>query len=186
MRSKVALVRILDSMNEFLDVMHNCNWIDMGASGCKYTLTNNQPLPALIKKRLDRALCNVKWRQTFEEALMLNLPRLYGDHCPLLLRFHDQARISTRLRPFRFEMSWLTHADFDNFMQQTWMTDADFTTNITQFTTKNVYRIDNDIGVSLELCTASTARFTQHQIDALKHVPHDDEIYVALCSMKPF
>ncbi|XVF21028.1 hypothetical protein REPUB_Repub12eG0055200 [Reevesia pubescens] len=49
-------------MTQFLEVMQCRNWIDLGANGCQFTWTNNHPLPRLIKKRLDRALCNVDWR----------------------------------------------------------------------------------------------------------------------------
>ena len=110
------------------------NWIDLGASGCKFTWTNKQPLPGLIRKRLDRAVCNPLWRQTLQEATVLNLPRLHGDHCPLLLKFTGYTDHNQHMRPFRFEMAWLTHTTFPEFMENNWKQDAELSHNLKVFT----------------------------------------------------
>ncbi|XVE92204.1 hypothetical protein REPUB_Repub01dG0076700 [Reevesia pubescens] len=92
-------------MKLFANAMQCRNLIDIGASGCWFTWSNNHPIASLIKKRLDQVVCNVLWRDIFQEAFLYNLPRLHGDHCPLLLNLDG---ISTPVRsrcPFRFELA---------------------------------------------------------------------------------
>ena len=57
---------------------------------CKFTWTKKHAFLGIIKKRLDRAVCNPGWRQSFQEAMVVNLPRLHGDHCPVLLKLSGQ------------------------------------------------------------------------------------------------
>ncbi|KAA3471247.1 reverse transcriptase [Gossypium australe] len=45
--------------------------MQIDASGCKFTRSN------------DRALCNVAWRQGFEDVVVRNLLRSHSDHCPI-------------------------------------------------------------------------------------------------------
>ncbi|XVF29753.1 hypothetical protein REPUB_Repub15cG0149300 [Reevesia pubescens] len=59
----------ISRMNYFRDIMTRRALIDLEAKGCKFTWSNNQPICSLIKKRLDRALCNVPWRHSFPEIL---------------------------------------------------------------------------------------------------------------------
>ncbi|CAL5422617.1 unnamed protein product [Camellia sinensis] len=70
---------------EFLDRVNNCNLLDLGSSGPSMTWTNNQKGLANIMERLDRALCNSKWRTMFPEATVRILPRTYSDHSLLLV-----------------------------------------------------------------------------------------------------
>ncbi|XVF22870.1 hypothetical protein REPUB_Repub12eG0208500 [Reevesia pubescens] len=121
-------------MQQFMDVMLCRGWFDLGASGCRFTWTNKQPLSGLIKKRLDRAVCNVRWRHSFQEAEVSNLPRLYGDHCPLLLQLHGISLSHRRLRPFRFEMAWLLHEEFPNLIRASWDNNSDLLMNLNSFT----------------------------------------------------
>lgn len=47
--------------------------LQLDASGCKFTWSNGQYAHGLIRKKLDRALCNMAWRQTFEDLLEISL-----------------------------------------------------------------------------------------------------------------
>lgn len=59
--------------------------MDMGCSGPKLTWTNNRQGLANTKERLDRALCNTQWMNSFPESCVWNLPRTYSDHAPLVV-----------------------------------------------------------------------------------------------------
>ncbi|XVF26919.1 hypothetical protein REPUB_Repub14bG0061700 [Reevesia pubescens] len=63
-----------------------------------------------FKQKLSRLGCFEL--QHFHEAVVQNLPRLYGDHCPLLLRLEGFSTLDRTHRPFHFEMAWMLHDDF--------------------------------------------------------------------------
>ncbi|XP_058189471.1 uncharacterized protein LOC131307071 [Rhododendron vialii] len=57
----------------FADHVNNCNLVDLGFSGPKFTWNNGRKGMANVQKRLDRALCNEEWRNLFPEGhLKLN------------------------------------------------------------------------------------------------------------------
>ncbi|KAL5782731.1 hypothetical protein ACOSP7_007760 [Xanthoceras sorbifolium] len=70
--------------------------------------------------RLDRALCSMKWRMLFPEGFVKHLPRTHSDHCPILLKLHSNHIPSSLLKPFRFEVMWLKHAEFDRIVSGEW------------------------------------------------------------------
>ncbi|KAF9622365.1 hypothetical protein IFM89_031168, partial [Coptis chinensis] len=50
----------------FADMIQNCELMDLEFVGSTFTWTNNQCFRTRVSKRLDRALCSSKWRETFE------------------------------------------------------------------------------------------------------------------------
>ncbi|XVE96968.1 hypothetical protein REPUB_Repub02eG0269900 [Reevesia pubescens] len=120
-------------MLDFREVIQCRGLMDLGFSGCKFTWTNKHPLSSLIMKRLDRAFCNVLWRELYEEAILYNLPRLHGDHCPLLLRLEGILIPARSHRPFRFELAWLTHESFPEFLNSVWQVNAELGFNLDNF-----------------------------------------------------
>lgn len=73
-----------------------------------------------LYKPLDRAVCNNDWLLKFANNSVLHLPKVASDHRPVLVRF-DKANPRNQVnRPFRFLASWLTHDNFNTFVQQTW------------------------------------------------------------------
>nr|KYP69620.1 hypothetical protein KK1_008819 [Cajanus cajan] len=100
--------------SQFLEVLNDCNLLDMGAKGLRFTWYRNQR-GVVLAKRLDRAVCNVAWQAMFPEAYVENLCRVYSDHCPLLLR-RDGSRDKSQDRPFRFQAAWATHKDFERIV----------------------------------------------------------------------
>ena len=63
----------------------------------------------LIKKRLDRALVNLKWMEEFPNMQVTNLLAMGSDHSPIVMNT-DYKDIKNR-RKFKFEASWLTVED---------------------------------------------------------------------------
>nr|KYP65030.1 hypothetical protein KK1_019646 [Cajanus cajan] len=104
--------------SQFLEVLNDCNLLDMGAKGLHFTWYRNQR-GVVLAKRLDRAVCNVAWQAMFPEAYVENLCRVYSDHCPLLLR-RDGSRDKSPDRPFRFQAAWATHKDFERIVREAW------------------------------------------------------------------
>ena len=93
------------------ECMDDCNMMDLGFSGPKYTWTNKRELGNLIQCRLDRCWVNPGWKELYPEANVTHLARVNSDHCPLLLNLNPFLG-STADRPFRFQTIWLSHSDF--------------------------------------------------------------------------
>ena len=81
---KVNLNRAL----EFKDCLDDCNLLDLGFSGPKYTWSNLRQITDLVLERIDRCFANSEWRVLFPEASVTHLPRVFSDHCPVLLELY--------------------------------------------------------------------------------------------------
>nr|KYP75106.1 hypothetical protein KK1_007804 [Cajanus cajan] len=80
--------------SQFLEVLNECNLLDMGAKGLRFTWYRNQRGVVLAK-------------------------RVYSDHYPLLLR-REGSREKSQDRPFRFQAAWATHRDFEQIVREAW------------------------------------------------------------------
>ncbi|KAK2999101.1 hypothetical protein RJ639_024133 [Escallonia herrerae] len=83
---------------EFINQQH---MIDLGFSGNPFTWSNNRPLSANIKERLDKAYANTAWCTLFPDASVTHLPRKASDHLPIVLKTHKP--IYCGLKAFKFE-----------------------------------------------------------------------------------
>jgi len=50
----------------FRELLNDCSLMDIDTKGCAFTWANNRDGENLVKKRLDRALCTMEWRITFQ------------------------------------------------------------------------------------------------------------------------
>ncbi|XP_043724222.1 uncharacterized protein LOC122671183 [Telopea speciosissima] len=102
----------------FRDFLHSCEFFDLGFNGSIFTWNNKRKRDANIRIRLDRALCNAAWRQSFEDTAVFIKPAVCSDHCPIMV---DTEGGRTRgKRPFRFESMWTMHEDCKNVAQKAW------------------------------------------------------------------
>ncbi|KAL3741019.1 hypothetical protein ACJRO7_022180 [Eucalyptus globulus] len=93
----------------FRDFLDTCSLMDIESKGCTFTWSNNREGNALVKKRLDRAICNMEWRILYPNAKAFAFPAIGSDHSPILLSL-----IPTELKRkkiFRFETYWLEHPE---------------------------------------------------------------------------
>ena len=102
---------------EFKECLDECNMIDLGFAGPKYTWTNHRPITSLILERIDRCFANSGWRLLYSEAIVTHLPRTFSDHCPVLLEL-SKSSTNNFNKPFRFQTMWLLHPDFYRVVQQ--------------------------------------------------------------------
>ena len=58
----------------------------------------------MIRERLDRALVNLLWEETYPCSQVQNLPAVRSDHSPLIMNieYHDKKAP----RKFKFEIVW--------------------------------------------------------------------------------
>ncbi|GKU97282.1 hypothetical protein SLEP1_g10449 [Rubroshorea leprosula] len=104
----------------YLDCMNNCNMVDLGLIGNRFTWVNMHFSNQLIKERLDRAWANLDWKLNFPEASLFHLPRTHSDHCPILL---DLNPLCPRpgCRPPKLEKFWIEHPDFQDINHKVWV-----------------------------------------------------------------
>ena len=94
--------------------------IDLGFAGPRFTWTNKRPISDLILERIDKCFANTKWRIMYLEANVTHLPRIFSDHCPVLVDlFRPPPNASNR--PFRFQTMWLLHPEFSKVVQGAWV-----------------------------------------------------------------
>ena len=87
----------------------------------------------LLFKRLDRALCNSDWLTKFADNSVLHLPKVASDHRSVLVCFEKVVSRYRRSRPFRFLAPWLTHEQFNSFVQKAWDPQAHYSNAASHF-----------------------------------------------------
>ena len=70
---------------DFKECLDNCNLLDLGFSRPKFIWTNSRQVSDLILEHIDRCFANPDWRLLFPEASVTHLPRIFSDHCLVLL-----------------------------------------------------------------------------------------------------
>ena len=63
------------------ECMDDCNMMDLGFSGPKYTWTNKRELSNLIQCKLDRCWVNPGQKDFYPEANVTHIARVNSDHC---------------------------------------------------------------------------------------------------------
>jgi hypothetical protein len=75
----------------FNDPINDCDLIDLGYQGDKYTWVNNQIDNDHIKEIIDRFCANTNWINSFPRFNNKHLLRYTSDHNPILLEFHEDS-----------------------------------------------------------------------------------------------
>ena len=105
---------------EFKNCLDECNMVDLGFTGPKFTWTNRRPISSLILERIDKCFANPVWCILYPEALVTHLPRTFSDHYPVLFEL-CRVSVNQQNKPFRFQTTWLFHQDFPRVVQQAWI-----------------------------------------------------------------
>lgn len=110
----------LSRASNFIQMIDECNLVDLGAVGIRYTHLVQTTNWVLFSKKIGSSF---GWSKLailgFLEAYVENLCRVYFDHCPLLLRYGG-CPSSRWDRPFRFEATWAIHRSFKHVVRKAW------------------------------------------------------------------
>ncbi|XP_061369324.1 protein GAMETE EXPRESSED 2, partial [Gastrolobium bilobum] len=132
--------------DDLLNISLHCNgsWLvagdfneillDLGGPGPWFTWKGPKFLHLdRVFKRLDRACANASWKTTFTDAGVKVLPRIYSDHSPILV-YLSNLDTGWKNRPFRFEIAWMEHYNFTQFLARSWNVVKDTRTNLHDLT----------------------------------------------------
>ena len=100
----------------FQECLNDCGMMDMGFVRLRFTWTNLRNLSDLIQERLDHGFCNMEWRLLYPEATIEHLTQVNSDHCPILVNLEKPIGMGL-MRPFRFQLGWLSHPNFPNLVR---------------------------------------------------------------------
>lgn len=106
-------------LEDFKDVLNECNLFDCHASGYKYTWSNCRE--GLIEARLDRFLANPEWKLMFPRACFSNEEGLSSDHLPVVVKGGgEKPRKRRKRKVFRFEAMWLRDPACEELVMNEW------------------------------------------------------------------
>lgn len=146
----------------------------MDTKGSFFTWLNNREGGNFIRERLDRAISNCSWKNSFPNGHCKVLQAIGSDHCPLLVRKDSNDKLAPFL--FRFDLKWLTHPKYDNFITNKW------TGSTEDFSISNFARSLTDLGK--DLCIWDKKEFKRNsriinknldQIQSILNGPWSDE-----------
>ncbi|XP_059428616.1 uncharacterized protein LOC132162400 [Corylus avellana] len=90
-------------MEDFQSTLTNCNLMDLGYRGPKFTWNNGRDGEAFVQERLDRVVANEGWRAFFPKVDILVEGTLCSDHLPLFVTLHEDKRLGRNIHPFKHE-----------------------------------------------------------------------------------
>ena len=96
---------------QFKECLDQCNMIDIGFAGPRFTWLNRRNINALIQERIDWFFANPRWYASHPEARVTHLTRCVSDHCPILLETNPSNGCFLP-RPFKFQSFWLSNLSF--------------------------------------------------------------------------
>lgn len=99
-------------MEEFQDLISNCELQDLEFKGFPFTWCNNREGEERIFELLDRFLVDIGWCDLFSEATVTHSLVAYSDHSPLWLETTSTLPARKGPKPFRFEAVWVREEEY--------------------------------------------------------------------------
>lgn len=110
--------------------------------------------------RLDRTLCNDECRRLYPSAAVNHLTYSHSDHSLILLRLDGTKSGRLGERSFKFQATWMLHAEFFKWMENEWAWNRGFVSSLRNFiekiqawnrdTFRNIFRWKKRIHLRLE------------------------------------
>ncbi|XP_059315722.1 uncharacterized protein LOC132066425 [Lycium ferocissimum] len=108
---------------EFIQCIMDCELLDAGYTGSPFTWCNGWVTDRRVWQRLDRALTNHLWVNTFDTTNVYHLIKTGYDHSPLLIIANSSHR--NPIKYFKFLDFWIEEPNFLNIVEQAWSIDVD-------------------------------------------------------------
>ncbi|KAI9154184.1 hypothetical protein LWI28_022333 [Acer negundo] len=106
------------SYEDFRLMIEVCDLVGIHSQGARFTWVRGRSNLTRVERRLDKVLVSDGCISCWQEISCVAFPRIYSDHCPLLVRLSDFEVSSHRLFPF--QSMWLEHPDFIAIVCKIW------------------------------------------------------------------
>ncbi|XP_062113962.1 uncharacterized protein LOC133824968 [Humulus lupulus] len=103
---------------EFRECVDYCKLEDLKFSGAFFTWNNKQMSEFRVCSKIDRALVNSTWADSFPLSEAVFLPQGIFDHSPILVSLHQD--VVCGKKPFRYFSMWKGADNFDAKVAQSW------------------------------------------------------------------
>ncbi|XP_059458354.1 uncharacterized protein LOC132187948 [Corylus avellana] len=101
--------------------MERCQLYDLGYRGPKFTWSNKREDGQFIMERLDRAIANQAWMNSFQNYCVEVLANQTSNHAPIYVQLHTAMRGQRRVKKrFFYEAGWGKQQSHSNIIQLVW------------------------------------------------------------------
>lgn len=107
-------------MENFRDVLVECELGDLGFRGSHFTWCSNREGNYCILERLDHFLANFQWRLIFPHSDVRHGYIGYFDHCLISIGTEGVMTRGNGPRPFRFEEMWIGDEGCRHVIEMVW------------------------------------------------------------------
>lgn len=107
----------------FRECPEDCDLVDLGFSGPKYTWNNRQEGNSNVKVRLDRAVANGQFIQLFDDYHVENIITSSSDHYAILISINSDSGHNDKSNfdhNFRYEAMWARATDYNEVVERKW------------------------------------------------------------------
>ncbi|XP_059436088.1 uncharacterized protein LOC132169016 [Corylus avellana] len=107
-------------MEDFQSALDDCGLSELGFRGPKYTWSNCQEGPGLIKEKLDRVVANQAWCELFCGAEVSVTAAISSDHSPIFLQPLGFSFERQQQKRFKYEMGWELDPQYRDIIEEAW------------------------------------------------------------------
>ncbi|XP_019156592.1 PREDICTED: uncharacterized protein LOC109153209 [Ipomoea nil] len=108
----------------FNDALCDCDLVDLGMTGAKFTWEKGRGTEDWVEERLDRAVATMDWMEIHDTVQVKNIYTNSSDHCALLVDVRKGPE-RVAMRKFRFENAWLLEEGCAKVVEEAWQCSRD-------------------------------------------------------------
>ncbi|KAL0457799.1 UNVERIFIED_CONTAM: hypothetical protein Slati_0407100 [Sesamum latifolium] len=122
MDEKTGAPRPHRQIEEFRSCLADCQIMDLGCCGAKFTWCNRREAPNTVRVRLDRACASMSWQAMFPHTRVTTEAARGSDHNLLIINLEAETiqGAKRRRRLFRFEAMWSRSSECEDVIRSLW------------------------------------------------------------------